>query len=110
MRNKSVITDEADDIFATSESDPSPSDGNRQGDEDFIADDEEPTIALDPREQQRSRASLFTPEFVFVNHFEKVKGDVDSSLLDAVQAVLRTISTKFVLGLEVGIRAFYMHI
>ena len=40
----------------------------------------------------------------------KVKGDVDSSLLDAIQTVLQSISTKFVLGLEVGIRAFNMHI
>lgn len=40
----------------------------------------------------------------------RIKGDVDPSLLDGVQAVLQPISTKFVLGLEVGIRAFNMHI
>ena len=40
----------------------------------------------------------------------RVKGDVDPSLLDAVQAVLEPISNKFVIGLEVDIRAFNVHI
>ena len=161
MRNKSVVLDEAEDIFATSESDPSPSDGDRESDEDFIVDDEEPTSALDPREQLRIDREIYAkahaedkrehekalrsrkggkekkiaadtsassnggrkksavskeighPSFP-LNSFSltisKVKGDVDSSLLDSVQAVLQSISTKFVLGLEVGVRAFNMHI
>ena len=165
MRNKSVVLDEAEDIFATSESDPSPSDGDRESDEDFIADDEEPTSALDPREQLRIDREIYAkaraqderepsrrhigkaqgsriggketknqvdssssvrargkssipkeighpslPLNSFSLTISKVKGDVDSSLLDAVQSVLQPISTKFVLGLEVGIRAFNMHI
>ena len=161
MRNKSVVLDEAEDIFASSESDPSPSDGDRESDEGFIVDDEEPTSALDPREQLRIDREIYAkahaederasgkalrsrkggkekkvaadasassnrgrgksavskeighPSFP-LNSFSltisKVKGDVDSSLLDSVQAVLQSISTKFVLGLEVGVRAFNMHI
>ena len=59
MRNKSVVLDEAEDIFASSESDPSPSDGDRESDEDFIVDDEEPTSVLDPREQLRIDREIY---------------------------------------------------
>lgn len=168
MRKRSVIDDEAEDIFATSESELSPSDGDRESDEDFIADDEEPTSALDPREQRKVDRDVYTraslqmsvecspeperrekkgktpkkggsekpstgmaptsargrgksvvckeighasfPLNSFSLTISRIKGDVDPSLLDAVQAVLEPISTKFVLGLEVGIRAFNMHI
>ena len=53
MRNKSVVLDEAEDIFATPESEQSQWDGDRDNDEDFVADDEEPTSALDPRAQPK---------------------------------------------------------
>ena len=166
MRRRSVVEDEAEDIFATSESEQSQSDGDRESDEDFVVEDEDPTSALDPREQLRIDRDIYTkvrkqdadersvrhrseeekkpkrggsekntsrssassvsargksavskeighsslPLNSFSLTISKIKGDVDPSLLDGVQAVLQPISTKFVLGLEVGIRAFNMHI
>ena len=163
MRNRSIIVDEVEDIFASSDSEPSLSDGDRDSDEDFIAEDDEPTSALDPQEQlkidkdiyarahmegvpqleptekakastkrgsktllsERSPSSVkgrgksVVPKEIGHSSFplnsfsftiSKIKGDVDPSLLDGVQAVLQPISTKFVLGLEVGVRAFNMHI
>ena len=172
MRNRNLILDEAEDLFASSDSDPSeePDDS----DEDFIAEDEEPTSELNSYEQDRIDRDVYTstqlkdlladddtlrsiprssrkvtdsrkggsknapkvtesastgdkcgkkktsvpreighsslPLNSFSITISKIKGDVDPLLLDAVQAVLQPISTKFVLGLEVGIRAFNMHI
>ena len=59
--------DETEDIFATSESDPSPSDGDRESDEDFIADDEEPTSALEPREQLRIDREVYAKSYALDN-------------------------------------------
>ena len=79
MRKRSFVLDEAEDIFASSESEPSLSDGDRVSDEDFIVEDGEPTSALDPRDQLRidknvyARAHRDEWNLALLGHTEKGK-------------------------------------